>query len=238
MAKILVWDLETSTFGFKANSGFVLCATIQEIGKPMETYVRDNVQPDPLNDRKLVKRIYDRLVEADMWVTHNGRWFDIPFLNSRLIHWGLPTLPNIGHFDTCEASFKRLKIKNSLEAVGEFLGCKVQKYKVSFDEWVRAYAGNKASLAKIVRHGVNDTKLTKEVYLKMRQLGFKHPNLASINEDPDQCPICGKKKTLIRRGWIYGAVNRSKRFFCDPKRGGCKAWSHMAYRKSGIDIRP
>lgn len=233
MAKIVVWDLETSTFGFKANSGFILCCGIQEIGKPLEMLKRDNMQPDPLNDKKLVGEIYSRLIKADMIVTHNGRWFDIPFLNSRLLHWGHAPLPSIPHFDTCDLAYKRLKIKNSLEAVGEFLGCKITKYKVSFDEWVRAYAGNKDSLAKIVKHCVHDVKLTVEVYLKLRPMGYKHPNIAVINEDGQQCPICGKRDSLQSRGWQPGQVNRAKRYQCHE----CGGWSHGAYHKSGVDVR-
>lgn len=235
MAKILIWDLETSTFGFKANSGFILCAGIKEFGKPgVEILQRDNIVPDPLNDKKLVTAIYDRLVQADMWVTHNGNWFDVPFLNSRLLRAGHAPLPRIPHFDTCDLAFKRLKIKNSLEAVGEFLHCKGTKHKVSFDEWVRAYAGNKKSLAKIVHHCVNDVKLTEQVYVKLRPMGFKHPNIALINEDGTQCPICGKKNTLQSRGWLPAQVNKAKRYQCRS----CGAWSHGSYKTRGIDVRP
>lgn len=239
MAKILIWDLETSTFGFKANSGFILCAGIKEFGKPgVEMYKRDNLVPDPLNDKKLVMRIAKRLSEADMWVTHNGRWFDIPFLNSRLLRYGLPPLPTVPHFDTCELAYKRLKLKNSLEALGEYLGCKISKFKVSFDEWVRAYAGNYKSLAKIVKHCVHDVKLTEEVYTKLRPMGFKHPNIALINEDGTQCPVCGAKDTLQSRGFLPAQVNKAKRYQCIPRKGGCGAWSHAKYTKvKGVEVR-
>jgi hypothetical protein len=238
MAKIDIWDLETSTSGFKANSGFILCATIKRLGKAVEVLRRDNMLPNPLNDKKLVKQIYNRLLESDMWVTHNGRWFDIPFLNSRLLHWGLPMLPSVPHFDTCETSFKKLKIKNSLEAVGEFLGCRVRKFKVSMDHWIRAYAGNEQSMKKIVKHGINDVKLTEEVYVKMRPLGYKHPNIALINGDGRQCPVCGKRGTLQSRGWLPAKVNQAKRYQCIPSKGGCGVWSHARYEKvKGIEVR-
>lgn len=238
MAKILVFDIETSTFGFKANSGFILCCGIQELGQPMKMLVRDNMRPDPLNDKKLVQRISQELAKGDVLVGHNIKWFDIPFINSRLLHWGLPPLPPMATFDTCDVSYKKLKIKNSLEAVGEFLGCRMRKFKVSFDEWVRAYAGNAGSLAKIVKHCYNDVALNVEVYHKLRVLGFKHPNIASINDAPGQCPICGKNGTVNRRGWIYGAVNKSKRYQCIKKKGGCGAWSHTKPHKTGVDLRP
>lgn len=236
--RLAIFDLETSTFGFKANSGFILCCGIKELGKPVRMLVRDNMRPNPLNDRKLVKQIYDELSQMDMLVTHNGKWFDIPFLNSRLLKWGLPPLPPIPHFDTCDLAYKRLKIKNSLEAIGEYLDCKTAKHKVSFDKWVQAYAGDAKALAQIVKHCVNDVKLTEQVYIKLRPMGFKHPNVALINGDDRQCPICGKKNTLQSRGWLPAMVNRAKRYQCVPHKGGCGAWSHGSYAKTGISIRP
>lgn len=234
MARIAIWDIETSTFGFKANSGFILCCGIKEFGKPgVKMFKRDNMTPDPLNDKKLVIQIYNELVKYDMFVTHNGKWFDIPFLNSRLVHWGHAPLPPMPHFDTCELSYKRLKIKNSLEAIGEFMGCKISKFKVSFDEWVRAYAGNYKSLLKIVKHCIHDVKLTEEVYVRLRPMGFKHPNIALINEDGTQCPVCGEKNTLQSRGWLPAQVNKAKRYQCKS----CGAWSHGAYKTRGIDVR-
>src|SRR6266853_6754141 len=83
--RIAIFDIETSTFGFKANSGFILCCGIKELGKPIKMLVRDNMQPDPLNDKKLVTQIYDELSKMDMVVGHNIKWFDMPFINSRLL---------------------------------------------------------------------------------------------------------------------------------------------------------
>ena len=238
MAKLLVWDLETSTSGFKANAGFIICATFKEPGRPVEVLRRDNMLPDPLNDKKLVKKIYDRLMKADMWVTHNGKWFDIPFLNSRLLKWGLPVLPSkFPHFDTCEASFKRLKIRNSLEAVGEFFGINTKKFTVSHDEWSRAYAGNERAIKMIVKHGVQDVKLTEKVYDRMKIVGYKHPNVALINSSDDACPYCGKSGTLRDGGWNYAQVKKSKRYFCRPNKGGCGGWSHGPYVVTGTKIR-
>lgn len=236
--KALVFDIECSGISFKANSGFLLCVGIKDLEKnSVEMYQRDNMTPDPLDDKKLVKQVYDRLCEADMWVTHNGKRFDVPYLNSRLLKWNLPPLPNIPHVDTCETSFKRLLIKNSLKAVGEYLGLHDHKYDVSMDEWVRAYAGNKKALAQIVHHCINDVKLTEKVYLRLRSLGFKHPNVGNITEKPDVCPICGKD-SLIRKGWIFNVTTKSPRFMCYPSTGGCGAWSHGKAVKTTTVIRP
>lgn len=239
MAKIVLWDIECHTFRFKADLGFMLCSGMKELGKPgVEILRRDNITQNPLNDKRLVLAIRKRLLEADMIVTHNGKWFDLPWLNSRLVHWGYAPLPNIPHFDTCEVSYKKMRVGNSLKALGKFLQCKTDKTETDMNDWLLAGAGKEPAMRKIILHNKHDVLLLEEVYLKMRNFGFKHPNLASINNDPDQCPLCAKKGTLNQRGWIYGAVNRSKRYECRKEKGGCGGWSHKAYRKTGVEIRP
>lgn len=235
--KLILWDLETAGYNFKGDKGFILCGGIKELGKPAYVLVRDNIKQDPLNDKKLCKQLYNVLSQADMWVTHNGKWFDVRFLNTRLIHWGLPSLPNVPHFDTCELAFKRLAVKASLESLGKFLGCHVSKYTVDMNQWFRAQAGNPDALKEIVHHCKNDVKLTEEVYKKLRPMSFKHPNTAAIQNDNRRCPICGKKDTLQRRGWQVGQVNRAYRYQCTGK-NGCGAWSHGGYKKTGVDVRP
>jgi len=232
--KILVWDIETCGVSFKANSGFILCAGIKELGKPIKMFVRDNVQPDPLDDRKLVKQVYDELVTADVWITHNGRWFDVRYLQSRLLKWKLPPLPDIPMFDTCELGFKKLAIKNSLKEMGKYLGCKTSKFDVNMDDWVRAYAGDKKALKAIVTHCIADVKLTEEVYKRLRPMAFKHPNLALISGNNLACPICGKR-ALRRDREKIAQVSKAPRYQCER----CGAWSQGTYRRvKGLEVRP
>lgn len=239
MAKILIWDIECHTFRFKADQGFMICSGFKEVGKPgVEILQRDNIRKNPLDDRRLVLAIKKRLLEADMVVTHNGKWFDLPWLNSRLMHWGYNPITTLPHYDTCEVAYKKMRVKNSLESLGQFLGCKVKKTPTDMNDWLLAGGGNPKAQRKIVVHNIADVKLTEEVYMKMRVFGFKHPNLASVNDDPNQCPICQKKGTLVKDGMIYGAVNRAQRYECVKAKGGCGSHPHGAYRKSGVDIRP
>lgn len=238
MAEILVWDIECHTFRFKADQGFMICSGFKVVGKPgVEILQRDNIRKNPLDDRKLVLAIKKRLLKADMVVTHNGKWFDLPWLNSRLMHWGYTPITDLPHYDTCEVSYKKMRVKNSLEALGEFLGCKVKKTPTDMNTWLLAGGGNAKAQRKIVAHNDADVRLTEEVYLKMRVFGFKHPNLANIMNDPDKCPICGKKGTLIRDGMLYGPVNRAQRYECVKAKGGCGGHPHGAYRKSGVEVR-
>lgn len=232
--KILVFDLETCGVSFKANSGFLLCAGIKELGKPVQLLVRDNIQPDPLNDKKLCKEVASLLSSADMWVTHNGKWFDVKYLNSRLLKWGLPPLPSIPHFDTCETGFKKLAIKNSLKEMGKYLGCKTSKYEVSMDEWVRAYAGDKKAMSEIVKHCKQDVELTEQVYLRLRPFGHNPPNLSLIYGDDRNCPHCGAKDSLKKNGYKLAIVGKAQRYQCRK----CGGYARDAYKQTEVKRRP
>jgi len=225
LPRILTWDIETSTSNFKANSGFLVCVGFKALGKPVEILQRNNMLPDPLNDRTLVQQVYQKLISADMWITHNGKWFDIPYMQSRLLKWGLAPLPAIPNFDTCELGFKRLKIKNSLEAMGEYFGCKIKKYKVSMDTWIRAYVGNKAAMAEIVRHCEADVKLTEQVYLSLRPLGIVVPNLYQFKDFSKGCPKCGATGRMESRGFGYATKRAYRKFQCQA----CLGWTRGSY---------
>ena len=235
LAKIRFLDIESHGSYFKADSGFIFCMSYKDLGeKKVHTVVRNNVLPDPYDDKALCKQIYDVIGDADMIVTHNGKRFDIPFINTRLLIHDLPPLPNVPHFDTCEIIFKKLKMSGRLDNTSATFGWKLKKHGVEVQKWFRAAAGNKAMLKEIVKHCEIDVKLLEKVYLKLRPLGFKHPNIALINEDGRQCPICGKKGTLQSRGWLPAQVNKAKRYQCTS----CGGWSHARYEKvKGVDIR-
>lgn len=232
MPKILTWDIECSGISFKANSGFLLCVGIKELGKPCEVLIRDNMMPDPLNDKKLCKQVYEKLSAADMWVTHNGKWFDVKYLNSRFLKWNLPPLPDIPHFDTCQTGFKKLAIKNSLKEMAKYLGLGT-KYDVNMDNWVRAYAGSVPSLKEIVKHCKQDVILTEKVYLRLRPFGHTPPNMALLVNDNSACPHCGKRM-LRKNGHKLAVVGKAQRYQC----GNCGGYSHGAYHQTEVKIRP
>jgi uncharacterized protein YprB with RNaseH-like and TPR domain len=233
--KILIFDVECSGVSFKANSGFLLCVGVKELGKPgVNMLVRDNMVPDPLNDKKLCKQVYDVLSKADMLIGHNSKWFDLRYLNSRFLKWGIPPLPNIPHMDTCETGFKKLAIKNSLKEMGKYLHCKASKHDISMDDWVRAYAGDKKALKEIVKHCEADVKLTEQVYLKLRPFGYKSPNRNLIEGGTDKCPLCGARNSLQKRGFNYALVGKAVRYQCKE----CGGWSHTGYKKGDTDVRP
>lgn len=237
---IVLWDIETFGFDFGADKGFILCGSYKTLGKKgIGTAVRKNLGRNGAkmwDDKQVCKQLYDVLSKADMWVTHNGKRFDVPFLNTRLLKHGLAPLPPVPHFDTCEVIWKKLKMRARLDNVQKFFKFPDKKTDLVLEKHAMAAAGHAKMLKEIVVHCEADVRVLEHAYKKLRILGYKHPNIAAIAEDGDKCPYCGKRETLQRRGYIVAKVRRSARFQCQS----CGGWSHGSPEKigDGIRIRP
>lgn len=236
--KIILFDLETFGFDFSADKGFILCGSWKALGeRKIYTAARTNLRSGSSlwNDKAVCLELYKVLSEADMWVTHNGKRFDVPFLNTRLLRHGLAPLPPVPHFDTCEVIWKKLKMRARLESAQKFFKWSFKKTDLDLATWTEAASGDKAALQEVIEHCEADIRVLEKAYKTLRPLAFKHPNLGAI-AGSDRCPYCGKKNTLQRRGYLVAKVRRSARFQCRS----CGGWSHGAPEKigKGIKIRP
>lgn len=168
---IAIFDLETS--GLNADYGIILCGVIMPFrGKP-ESFRLDQYASygrDRANDKKVVQEISDRLEDFDIWVTYNGKRFDVPFLNTRRVAHGLPKLSATKHIDIYWQARYKLKLHSCrLESVQEFLGLEVKKTRIDAKHWARALAGYKKDMDYIVDHCVKDVKVLEDVYNAMKQ---------------------------------------------------------------------
>ena len=97
--RIASFDIETTDL--KANMGIVLCASFHEIVPPgyfknhhnkvnkpytIKLNITDPYDPNP--DKELVIAIRDELETYNGIVTWNGKMFDLPFINARLMFHG------------------------------------------------------------------------------------------------------------------------------------------------------
>ena len=225
MAKTLIWDLETSNLN--ADFGYIICASIKEYGSrvaPKVYSVSDfkNHVSDPTNDKELVKKIAGILSGADVWVTWYGKRFDLPYLDSRLLHYGYNPMPRIMHIDGWETSRSRMRLhSNRLASVTAFLGCE-NKTPLSGPIWIRASAGHKPSIKYVMKHCVQDVLVLEQAYKKMVPLIMSHPNVRVINNVGDErmCPRCGAQH-LIRQGIAYTAGGHKQRYQCNA----CGGWA-------------
>lgn len=219
---ILAWDIEASNLS--ADFGIVLCVGFKTVeGRKPEVFnILDYSKGDLIKaEKQLLKAVSEKLLSADVWLTHFGTHYDIPFINSRLLYHQLPVLPpTFSHIDTWKISRNRLKLRNNrLITISEFLGTKDEKNAIKPEQWLRALGGHKASMDYIVEHCYRDVLVLEEAYLRLRPLVLDHPSRGLV-DGRGGCGVCGGK-TLQKRGYHITRTRKYQRFQCQD----CGAWS-------------
>lgn len=151
----------------------LLSACIKPLGKPVETFY---LKPKANNDKQLTQDILQRLNQFDVIIGWYSKRYDIPFMKTRALKYGLPFLdPRIRHIDLYDTSKKKLKMhSNRLEAVSEFLGIH-GKTKISPDAWNEAIRDNPKGMKEVVHHNRYDVIVLEQVYQKLKR------EIATIN---------------------------------------------------------
>lgn len=170
--RIAAFDLETS--GLEGDWASILCASfcpIKEEGKiePAYTLTRKVRSKDPFDDAALAAKIKAEIAKYNLIVTWNGKMFDIPFLNSRLLKAGLESVFPQLHVDImwfARGNAARLA-SSKMVNVGKFFRCKTEKYDVPPHVLIASRAGDAEALKEVIIHCEADVQLTTELYWKL-----------------------------------------------------------------------
>ena len=172
--RVTFFDLETTDL--KGLMGRILCASFTdwdyEEGE-VETFRLDE-KPwkgrSKIDDSKLAVAIRDRLEEANMIVAHNGRMFDIPFLNARLAKAGERPL------NTQFVMDPRWYLNSGSMRIGSAKLINAQKFfeltdttgggktEITWENWQLAATHDKAAMDEVVYHCEQDVKVLKQLY--------------------------------------------------------------------------
>jgi DNA polymerase III epsilon subunit-like protein len=90
------------------------------------------------DDREIAEEVF-RIIGGDgrgaIAYAHNGDRFDIPWLRTVALKYGLQ-MPRIKLIDPCQIAWKRYRLgRNSLEVVAQFLGLEQSKLHLGADVW-------------------------------------------------------------------------------------------------------
>lgn len=186
-----------------------------------------------LDDKRLVKFIWDLLDQADVVIAHNGDSFDVKKLNARFIYYNLNAPSAYKTVDTRKVAKKHFRFDNNkLDVLGDYLG---EGRKVStggFDLWDDCINGVMKAWRKMKRYNIRDITLLERVYLRLRPFMDNHPNLNVIVEDGVKhdafsCPACLSKNTS-KRGFSITRTGRYQRYQCND----CGTWSSGGYKRA------
>ena len=165
-------DIETTDL--KANFGYIIAAVLVPLygGKPLVLRLDDPKYrtPDVYNDSHLVADLATELDEATCVLGWNIKMFDIPFINTRLMHAGERPLEKRMCIDLMYYARRPNMVLHSsrLESVMDFLKLDSRKSKVDPEIWVHAKELEPDAMAYVVRHCVNDTKALREAWEYLR----------------------------------------------------------------------
>ena len=175
--RLAFFDLETTDL--KGNFGRLLAGCIADSWGNITTFrYTDYPGKTLIDDSGLAVALRDELEKYDEWVSWNGKLFDVPFLNARLLRAGeAPLRKDRIHVDLmyyAKGQFTRLGSAR-LENVSRFFRTGNAKTPLTPEVWALASAGDKAALEEIVEHCQADVLVLRDVYSHLKaHLTVKH----------------------------------------------------------------
>jgi uncharacterized protein YprB with RNaseH-like and TPR domain len=166
MIEACSFDIECTSLN--ADFGIVLCAVIKPSGGAPKVF-----RGDQLNKKWDTKRSDDsaaeELAKYDILAAHNGARFDMPFLRTRMMRWGMPPMPKPKIVDPCQILRQQFKLSsNSLDRSTSFLGFN-SKSPVEGNMWLQASLdGNRKAMNYIVKHCVEDVLMLEKMVREIK----------------------------------------------------------------------
>lgn len=166
--QIVAFDIETTNL--RGNFGRILCASFLNIYNGNPIVLRGDskyyIGKKKSDDSKILLEIKKRLERAWMWVTWNGKCFDIPFVNGRLSLIGVPPIEKRLHLDLMwYASDNTIKFGSKrLANIAESFKLREQKFSLEKQEWIDAILLDRQAMNSLVRHNIQDVKVLQEVF--------------------------------------------------------------------------
>jgi uncharacterized protein YprB with RNaseH-like and TPR domain len=163
-------DIETSNL--KADFGIVFSYAIKHRGsdKIEGRVLTAEEMKKGVYDKKLIQEACEDIRKFDRVVGHYSTRFDLPFLRSRALYYGLdfPVYKEVKHTDTFFMARSRLCIsRRRLETICEFLGIPAKGHKLNQKVWLKALGGDDNAFAYIWEHNVEDVISTEAVWEKL-----------------------------------------------------------------------
>ena len=166
------------------------------------------------DDRRVLEQLLPVIAKADMIVAHNGKKFDLPWINARLMFHKLPPLPKVKVLDTlreCKNTF--YLNSNRLDYIAKYIG-REGKISVPYQLWKDIILHNRPKdLNSMIEYCNRDIIELEGVYNAILPYINNTFNLSSFNERPDICPKCGSSH-LVKNGLSYAQVGVKQRYKC------------------------
>ena len=183
-------------------------------------------QSDVNDDRRLVRDAARVIRTADVIVFQNGKRFDWPFLQTRLLKNKLTPLPKILSIDTKnEAKKHLLSFSNSLKYLAAQFTDQEKMENDGWDLWVRVHSRDAEAQDTMAAYCAQDIIATEALFEALKPYMTTLPNMNQFSLEGDLCPNCGMA-SLKKRGTSLKKEQTMQRFQCMS----CAAWSQQPKR--------
>lgn len=204
----------------KATITSIVCAGWKVYGKRQKVdcinaWDFKNWNKDVNDDKEVVKAIREVLEDADAVVSHNGKRFDMKYLQTRLLWHKLAPLPKIPHIDTCQLmKSNAYAFNNRLNTVGELLVDERKLGHEGWELWVKTHNKDLKAMAKMEKYCKQDVNLLEKVFKPLRPFAKNIPNysLRSMGTKPI-CPSCGSTR-LRNKGYYHTKTKAYPKYTC------------------------
>ena len=238
--KILLFDAETSpltvyswglwqqniSIGQIIDSSYVMCWAAKWLGSNEMMF--DSAKRS--GKKKMLKRLYNLLNEADAVIHYNGSKFDVPVVNKEFLLQGWSPPSSYQQIDLLKTARQRFKFpSNKLDYIAKALKVGGKTKHAGFQLWVDCIAGDTDAWNTMEEYNKNDVTLLEKVYWKLLPWIKGHPNTSLYHGTPMACPTCGSS-SVVKRGFAYTQTVKYQRYACKQ----CGAWSRA---KTGTTVK-
>lgn len=122
MLRAAVFDIEVmDLFGAGDVPGHMVCCSILPLDEDQPITLALEFD-DQRNDRRLLVATLDELAKFDILIGHNIARFDLNWLYTRVVYYGLDTPPTWFYYDTYSAAQRlALNVRKSMAELGDFM---------------------------------------------------------------------------------------------------------------------
>lgn len=163
------------------------------------------------------------LTEADAVVTYNGDRYDLPKLRGEILLAGLSPPPSVTSIDVIRTIKGLGFVMNRLAYIGPLVGAGKKVTHEGFGLWKDVMAGSEKARKKMTKYCIQDVRMLKKLYHKVRPFIKQHPHLGSSKHE---CGACGSNN-VQKRGLRRTKFFQIQRVQCQ----NCGSWSEAERHK-------
>lgn len=236
---ILVYDIETSPIEGYVWSLWENNLSLQQIKKDWEIlsfsakwyqnpetkevygphnkiiYMDQRNNKEIINDKKMLKCLWNLVNESDILLTQNGVSFDNKKIAAKFLEAGMTPPSPSRQIDTKQIMSSSFALtSNKLEYATEKFNIKFKKIKNSgFTLWTRCMAGELDAWKEMEKYNKYDILSLEELHHKLSPWNKKPINFSLYNDDNRPACHCGSTK-IQSRGTATNQIGVYKRYQC------------------------